>query len=68
MSEKPVWTQQTTRHYTLRQGDRTVDLHYEDAGFQSRWAVYVNDRLVERCAEFMQARGIALEVAAPAGA
>lgn len=63
MTEKPVWTQETTLHYTLRTGARRVDLRYEPAGFQSGWAVYVGSQLVDRCAEFMQARGVALQAA-----
>lgn len=61
MTEKPVWTQQTSKHFTLERGDRKVSLHYEDAGFQSFWAVYDGDRLVDRVPEFMQARGVALQ-------
>lgn len=56
------WTQKSARHYTLRRGSSTVELQYEDAGFASGWAVYVGDRLVERCPEFMQARGVALSL------
>jgi|AGTN01.3.fsa_nt_gi hypothetical protein len=63
MSDKPVWTQQTSKHFVLQRGDQSVSLHYEDAGFQSVWAVYAGDRLIGRVAEFMQARGMAMQAA-----
>lgn len=63
MSGKPVWTKHNAHRYALDHAGRRVELHYEQAGFQSGWAVYAGDRLIERCAELMQARGLALQVA-----
>lgn len=63
MSERPTWTQQTSRHFEMRHAGRRVELRYEEAGFQSRWAVYLDSRLIDRCVEFMQARGVALRLA-----
>ena len=63
MTEKPIWTQESSRHYTLNVADRRVDLRYEPAGFQSGWVIYVGSRMIERCQEFMQARGVAMAVA-----
>lgn len=63
MSEKIVWTKQSAHRYALDHAGRRVELQYEQAGFQSGWAVYAGDRLIERCAELMQARGLALRVA-----
>lgn len=64
MTEKPIWTQESSRHYTLNLADRRVEVRYEAAGFKSAWAIVVGSRVVERCQEFMQARGVALAVAA----
>ncbi|MGQ9371886.1 hypothetical protein [Azospirillum sp. ST 5-10] len=63
MTEKFTWTQESARHFSLRRGAKQVDLRYEEAGFQSSWAVYDGPRLVSRLPEFMQARGVALELA-----
>jgi len=63
MTEKPIWTQESSRHYTLEVADQRVDVRYEAAGFQSAWAICVGSRVIERCQEFMQARGVALAVA-----
>ncbi len=63
MSAKPIWTQENSYSYAVELGGRRVELQYEQAGFQSGWAVYAGDRLVERCAELMQARGLALALA-----
>ncbi len=63
MSDRPTWTQRTSRHYEMRHGAHRVDLRYEDAGFQSRWAVYLDSRLIDRCVEFMQARVVANRLA-----
>lgn len=63
MIGKSVWTQESTRHYTLSLADRRVDVRYEAAGFQSVWAICVGNRVVDRCKEFMQARGLALAMA-----
>lgn len=56
MSEKPIWTQESSLHYTLRHGGQRIDVRYESAGFQSAWGIYVDSRMIQRCAEFMQAR------------
>ncbi len=63
MTEKPVWKQETSHHYTLNLPDQRVDVRYESAGFQSGWGIYIGSRMIERCQEFMQARGVALAVA-----
>jgi len=63
MSDRPTWTQRTSRHYEMRHGGHRVELRYEEAGFQSRWAVYLDSRLIDRCVEFMQARGVAHRLA-----
>lgn len=62
MSDKFTWTQESSHHFSLQGGSRRLDLRYEAAGFQSGWAVYDGSRLVDRRPEFMQARGLALEV------
>ena len=56
MSEHPIFKQQSSYHWTVEHQGRSVELHYEQAGFQSGWAVYCENRLVERCTELMQAR------------
>ncbi|AWK85591.1 hypothetical protein [Azospirillum thermophilum] len=63
MSQKPTWTKENAHHYAVELAGRRVDLQYEQSGFQSGWAVYAGDRLIERCAELMQARGLALRLA-----
>ena len=63
MSQRPVWTQENPHHFALRHGEKRVDVRYVPAGFQSGWAVYVGSRMVRHCREFMQARGVALDVA-----
>lgn len=66
MSQKITWTQENSHHYAVEHDGRRVELQYEQAGFQSGWAVYADDTLVDRCAELMQARGVALAVATAA--
>ena len=63
MSDKHTWTKESSHHFSLHHGAHRVDVRYESAGFQSGWAVYDGPRLVDRLPEFMQARGVALEVA-----
>ncbi|MCW2236494.1 hypothetical protein [Azospirillum canadense] len=63
MSGKPTWTKENSHSYAVEHAGQRVDLRYEPAGFQSGWAVYAGDRLVERCAELMQARGLAMALA-----
>ena len=63
MTGKPVWKQESSHRYTLEHDGRSVELRYEPAGFQSGWAIYVGSRMIERCQEFMQARGVAMAVA-----
>ncbi|MCG5240380.1 hypothetical protein ACIU1J_02515 [Azospirillum doebereinerae] len=63
MSMKPTWTKESPHRYAVEHSGRRVDLHYEEAGFQSGWAVYAGDTLVRRCAELMQARGVAVALA-----
>jgi hypothetical protein len=65
MSARSVWTQKDARHFALERDGLRVDLLYEGTGFQSGWAVYVGDRLIERCKEFMHARGVAITLAKP---
>ncbi|WP_207458595.1 hypothetical protein [Azospirillum sp. SYSU D00513] len=59
MSEHPIFKQQSSYHWTVEHQGRSAELHYEQAGFQSGWAVYSGNHLVERCAELMQARRVA---------
>jgi sRNA-binding protein len=59
MSSNPILKQEDAYLWTMKHGARSVDLRYEPAGFQSGWAVYAGGRLVERCAELMQARRVA---------
>ncbi|WP_449231155.1 hypothetical protein [Azospirillum doebereinerae] len=63
MSMKPIWTKESPHRYAVEHSGRRVDLHYEEAGFQSGWAVYTGETLVRRCAELMQARGVAVALA-----
>lgn len=66
--QKPTWQQESAHHFIAVAGERRVDVQYEPAGFQSGWAVYTDNRLISRCAEFMQAKGVALQAAlAPQG-
>lgn len=63
MSPKPTWTKENSHRYAVEHAGRRVALQYEEAGFQSGWAVYAGETLVERCAELMQARGLAMALA-----
>ncbi|SMH58877.1 hypothetical protein [Azospirillum agricola] len=63
MSIKPIWTKESPHRYAVEHSGRRVELQYEEAGFQSGWAVYAGETLVRRCAELMQARGVAVAVA-----
>ncbi len=63
MSTKPIWTKETPHRYAVEHDGRRVELQYEEAGFQSGWAVYTGETLIRRCAELMQARGVAFEAA-----
>lgn len=60
MPAKPIWKQRSSHHFILEHGDHCIELRYEDAGFQSHWAVYDGNRVIGRTPEFMQARGVAL--------
>jgi len=64
MSMKPVWTKESPHRYAVEHSGRRVELQYEESGFQSGWAVYNGEILVRRCAELMQARGVAVAFAA----
>jgi len=63
MSPKPVWMKENSHRFAVEHAGCRVALQYEPAGFQSGWAVYADDKLVERCDELMQARGLALALA-----
>ncbi|KAA0683443.1 hypothetical protein [Roseomonas genomospecies 6] len=63
MSSNPIWTKEDSLTYTVELDGRRVDLRYEASGFQSGWAVYAGNKLVERCGELMQARGLAMALA-----
>ena len=63
MSSNPTWTKEDSLTYTVELDGRRVDLRYEASGFQSGWAVYAGNELVERCGELMQARGLAVALA-----
>lgn len=63
MSSNPIWTKEDSLTYTVELDGRRVDLRYEASGFQSGWAVYAGNELVERCGELMQARGLAMVLA-----
>ncbi|HYG85512.1 MAG TPA: hypothetical protein VD978_04570 [Azospirillum sp.] len=64
MTEKPVWTQESALHYSLRHAGKRIDVRYEAAGFQSAWGIYVGSRMIKRCTDFMQARVDALALTA----
>lgn len=63
MSEKLIWTKENSLNYAVEHDGQRIDLRYEQAGFQSGWAVYAGGALVERCAELMEARGLAMTLA-----
>lgn len=64
MSKKPVWTKESSHRYAVEHAGCRIELQYEQVGFQSGWAVYSGETLIHRCAELMQARGVAVAVAA----
>jgi len=66
MSNKPIWKQETSLHYSLQSDETHIDVRYEPAGFQSAWGVYVGSRMIDRCSEFMEARGVAIQAASRA--
>lgn len=63
MASKPIWSQVSPRHVTVRIGERHIDLRYRDSGFQSAWEVHSQGRLVHRQSGFLEARGLALALA-----
>ena len=63
MAGKPVWTKISPRHFRVQNGNRRVDIQYEGAGFQSAWGVYAGGKLVNRHPGFLDARGLALQLA-----
>lgn len=63
MSLKPTWTKENSLSYAVELEGRRVDLRYEASGFQSGWAVYAGEELIERCGELMEARGLAMALA-----
>ncbi len=62
MTKKPLWKQVSPRHFTVENGSRRAELHYEDAGFQSGWGVYADGSFVRRRPGFMEARDITLSL------
>lgn len=64
MTTKPFFKQITPRHYVIETDEHRVELRYESAGFQSAWGVYSDGNFVHQHPGFMEARGVALTLAA----
>lgn len=64
MAKRAVWKQISPRHFTMVGGRRRIELRYEGAGFQSGWGVYADGAFVHRRTGFLEARGLALTLAA----
>ena len=64
MVKMAVWKQISPRHFAMVGGGRRIELRYEGAGFQSGWGVYADGAFVHQRPGFMEARGLALTLAA----
>ena len=64
MTKKIEWKQITPRHYVMETAEHRIELRYESAGFQSAWGVYADGACVHQNPGFMEARGVALTLAA----
>jgi hypothetical protein len=64
MVERALWQQITPHEFSLDHSGGQLELRYEAAGFQSRWAVLFNGNVLEYCADYIIARGVAMAFAA----
>ena len=59
MSERTTWIKLTALNFMAEAAGRRIDLSYEAAGFQSRWAVLLNGTVAGYRSDLMEARGFA---------
>ena len=59
MSERTTWIKLTALNFMAEAAGQRIDLSYEAAGFQSRWAVLLNGTVAGYRSDFMEARGFA---------
>ena len=59
MSERTTWIKLTALNFMAEAAGHRIDLSYEAAGFQSRWAVLLNGTVAGYRSDFMEARSFA---------
>ena len=59
MSERTTWIKLTALNFMAEAAGQRIDLSYEAAGFQSRWAVLLNGTVAGYRSDLMEARGFA---------
>jgi hypothetical protein len=59
VSERTTWIKLTALNFMAEAAGQRIELSYEAAGFQSRWAVLLNNTVVGYRSDFMEARNFA---------
>jgi hypothetical protein len=59
VSERTTWIKLTALNFMAEAAGHRIDLSYEAAGFQSRWAVLLNGTVAGYRSDFMEARSFA---------
>jgi hypothetical protein len=59
VSERTTWIKLTALNFMAEAVGQRIELSYEAAGFQSRWAVLLNDTVAGYRSDFMEARRFA---------
>ena len=62
MSERTTWIKLTALNFMAEAAGQRIDLSYEAAGFQSRWAVLLNGTVAGYRSDLMEARGFAYQL------
>ena len=59
VTERTTWIELTAMNLMAEAAGQRIDLSYEAAGFQSRWAVLLNGAVAGYRSDLMEARGFA---------
>ena len=62
MSERTTWIKLTALNFMAEAAGQRIDLSYEAAGFQSRWAVLLNGTVAGYRSDLMEARSFAFQL------
>jgi hypothetical protein len=62
VSERTTWIKLTALNFMAESAGQRIDLSYEAAGFQSRWAILLNGVVAGYRSDLMEARSFAYQL------